>query len=249
MTDNLLSQENELPEVDPSKNYLEELVGDNKKFKSAEELARGKYEADSYVKILEKRLDVLRDDYIKERESGASKAKLEELIDRMNRQQLASSEQPLANEVIKKPEFDPKELDSLVSSKIQEHEASKKQQDNFNLIKNKLQEVHGRNYQNVLASQLAELGLTEDYINELARKHPQVAIRTLGLDRPVVKDNFQSPPQSNRRDMFSPSAGEKRTWTYYKKLKDKKPNSWHDPKTAIQMEKDAIALGDEFWDE
>src|SRR5712671_5452751 len=112
---------NDQPQIDPQKNYLEELVGENKKFKSNEDLAKGKYTSDIYVKQLETTLDEMRKDFLKEREDNVAKAKLQELIDQMEmkRQPLSNSEPPQAKEV-ERPTFDLKEIDSLVSNKIQE---------------------------------------------------------------------------------------------------------------------------------
>ena len=52
MNENLLDAALDLDTVDPNKNYLTELVGDGKKFKTQEELARGKYESDLYLSLI-----------------------------------------------------------------------------------------------------------------------------------------------------------------------------------------------------
>lgn len=249
MTEDLMKQDQpDKVDIDPDKNYLEELVGDGKKFKSPEELARGKYESDSYIKILENRFDQLREDTLRLREEAASGASIKELIDHMKaQQQLTSSAPPLANEATTKPLIDQNEMKSLISSTVLELDEQKRQTENFRLVQNKLKEVFGTNYQNQLSSQLVELGLTEKSLNELARTAPKALMRTLGLDQPKQREGFQAPPQN--RAGFAPNTGVKRNWSYYEKMRKDKPNSWMDSKIAVQMEKDAIALGDEFWDE
>jgi hypothetical protein len=255
MADNLLDQTNDNQPLDPNKDYLQELVGEGKKFKSPQELARGKAESDEYIKILERRSDELRNDYLRLRDESTSRARLEELIDQLQKQStqpVTSNNQPSVNEPpLGKP--DPNnsreraEIESLVSSKILEHEATKKQQENFELVRNKLKERYGSNYQNLLKEQLNTLGLSEDFANDLARRHPNVLFKTLGLDA-QPQENFQSPPRSNQRsDNFAPSTT-KRTWSYYQKMKKENPKVYFDPKTTVQMHNDAIALGKEFED-
>jgi hypothetical protein len=250
MTDNLLDDKSDPQPVDPNKNYLEELVGDNKKFKTPEEFARGKYESDTYIRFLEKGRDELRDDYLKLKTEYDSRAKLEEIVTKLTtQQQLASSEHTLnAKEEVKQPQYDPKEIESLVSSKIQEHELTRRQEDNFNVVRNKLQQRYGQNYKDAVKQQIDELGITESDLNEMARKQPKVLIRTLGLDQEAPKEDFQAPPRSQQRsDNFAPST-QKRTWAFYEKLRKEDSNLYYSPKTQVQMHQDHANLGKEFED-
>lgn len=234
------------PQIDETKNYLQDLVGEDKKFKTPEDLAKGKFLADSYVKILERRLDEMRTDYLKVSEENKARAKLEELIDQMNNktQQLTSSEQPPAKEVPQTPSLD--QIESLVSNKISQVETQRKERENFNLITNKLKELYGNDYQVYLNKQTEDLGLSKEFVNDMARKHPSAFIRTFGLDASRSNDSFQAPPRTNVG--FTPKLPEKRTWSYYQKLKQTDPKLYLDPKTAVQMQDDAIALGEEFAD-
>jgi len=233
-------------EIDPNKNYLEDLVGDGKKFKSPEELAKGKYEADQYIEILKRRQDEMRADYMKISEESKTRATLEDLLKEYTQKQQTSNDEPEVKD--DKPEIDLKQLDSLVSNKIREHDLSKRQEDNFNLVKGKLQERYGANYKNTVAKQIDELGITETELNEMARRQPKVLIRTLGLDQERQIEQFQSPPRSQRSDSFKPAGPQKRTWAYYQNLRKTNPEAWFDRKTAIQMQQDAIDLGEAFKD-
>lgn len=248
MTENLLDDNNDRIDVDPNKNYLEELVGEGKKFKTPEDLAKGKYISDLYIKHKEREFDSLREDYLKLRDEYNAGPKLQELLEDLvqNKQQLASNDNTdNVNGVQNKPAFDPKEIESLVSSKIQEHETSKKYEENFNSVRNKLKDVYGSNYKQVLKEKIESLGLEEDLVNDLARRHPKVLYKTLGLDQPQ-QDNFQTPPRSNITG-FAPS-NQKRTWSYYQELRKKDPKTYYNPKTQVQMHNDAISLGEEFED-
>lgn len=246
MTETLL-QSDQAPT--PPQSYLTELVGDGKKFKDPEALAKGKYEADTYVKHLERQLDEMRTDYTKLRDDYNARAKLEEIIDQhMVPRQPQQPPAPTQQQQVPQPSIDSAKIESLVSSKIQEHELTKKQQENFNVVKSKLEEKWGSNYAATLREQVSNLGLTEDFVNNLAKTHPQVLLKTLGVDQPVQQQTFQAPPKSEqRRDNFAPT-NQKRSWSYYQNLKKSDPKTYWNPQTQVQMHHDSVALGEAFKD-
>lgn len=248
MTDNLLAGGSDLPPIDPNKKYLEELVGENKKFKDLESLARGKYESDTYIPLLERKLDQMREDYKKLREDSTAQATLKDLIEKMSKQPLASSELPPANEVVQ-PKYNPDEIKNLITSEIKQSKADEKRRDNYNLVKDKLTERYGSNYPTVLSKQIDELGITGEELTEMAMRSPNVVIKTLGLDTQPQQEGFQSPPRSNlRNDSFSPKGKDKRTWSYYQELKKTNPNLYNEREINLQMQKDYAELGSAFED-
>lgn len=250
MNETLLDQK--VDTIDPNKDYLAELVGEGRKFKTEKDLARGKYESDLYVNTLTRQLDELRTDYLKLRDDYTARAKLEELIGQLEAkqtQQLSNSEQPKANEVKDKPGIDPNEMKSLISSSIQEYETTKKQNENFNLVKEKLKEQFGDNYPSVLKQQIENLGLTEEDVNALARKSPNAFFRTIGVDKPENKELFQNPLSSSlKSETFRPKGAQKRTRSYYLEMKKNNPKAYLDSKTNVQMHNDAMELGEAFFD-
>ncbi len=249
MTDNLLQGDQTPQPNTPPKSYLEELVGDTKKFKTQEDLAKGKFESDQYVKHLERQLDEMRTDYTKLRDDYQSRAKLEEFIDQYEKQrqqqQLPQTPQTV---VPKEPSIDPAQIKAIAASAYQEQEALKVQKQNFDFVRSKLQEKYGPNFAAALKEQVDSLGLTEDFVNDLARRHPQVLFKTLGLDITQQQQSFQAPPKSEQRsDSFTPKT-QNRTWSYYQEMKRKDPKAYFDPKTQVQMHHDAIAGGEAFKD-
>lgn len=244
MTDDFLNEE-EIT-IDPNKNYLEELVGDGKKFKTPVDLARGKYEADLYINTLTKRMDELRNDYVQLRQDYNTKAKLEEVLDQIKTQQSSSGE-PLAKDVDIKPELKTEDITKMIASEIQRTRTQEQEEINFRSVQAKLKERFGNN-RDVLNQHLQELGLSEDFAKELARKHPNVFMRTLGLDQPAQQEDFLSPPRSSqRRDSFAPKV-QKRTWSYYQELKKNNPDLYNSKDITVQMHKDYEELGRDFED-
>lgn len=247
MTENLLDGANDQVTIDQNKNYVEELVGEGRKFKSVEDLARGKFESDMFIEQLKQENAQYRADFIKERQDNISRAKLEEMLTKMQIKEQGTSNEltPNVNETIK-PMNDPKELESLISSKIQEYEATKRQVDNFNSVKAKLNEHLGSNYQGVVKQQLESLGMSEDTLNRLARNEPNAVYRLFGIDNQTKQDTFQAPPKASFTNTFTPKTI-KKDWNYYEDMRVKNKSLYDNPQTQKQMHQDAIALGDAFF--
>lgn len=246
---NLFEQDNDQVHIDENKNYLAELVGEGKKFKSAEDLAKGKAYSDQYIPILERRLDQLTADYKALSEEYNAGPKLKELIDRLKTPQNNSGNENTP-QVIEPPvpALAPEKVEEIVTRKLTELERGRQEESNYNQVKSKLIERFGNNFQPAFKEQVESLGLSLDFANDLARKSPHAFLKTFGLEQPVRQDNFQAPPRSGlRNDSFAPAV-EKRTWAYYQKMRREQPELYRDPQTAVQMQQDAIRLGKEFQD-
>lgn len=243
----LFDQNDDTPQLDQSKNYLEELVGEGKKFKTIEDLARGKAESDLYIQTVNRRSDELREDYLKLREEATAQAKLQELIDRLDNSQNRQPPQTPVENLQREPSFDPTKLPSLIREELVKSKLEDKQSTNFSEVQKKLKEQFGNNYQTVLQDKMNNLDLTLEDINSLARKSPTAFFNTLGLNQ-TTQQNLMSPPRSSQSSGFSPKTNEKRTWSYYENLRKADPKLYYDPKIANQMHDDAIALGNEFQD-
>lgn len=247
MNDLLKQSDPTEPQLDPNKNYLEELVGPGKKFADAEALAKGKWYADQMIEIKNQREDELRAEYIRVSEENKAKANLAELIDQY-KDRLTNSDHTPAK-VDDTQQFDMTKIDSLLEEKLQRAEVTRRQEQNFSLVENKLKERYGNNYANVLKQETEALGLSKDFVNQMARTQPEAFLRLVGADRKPAEDTFQAPVRSNQRsDNFAPKGNEKRTWSYYQNLKRTQPNIYFDRKTAVQMAQDAVSLGEAFQD-
>lgn len=248
MPDSLLADDTNEPIVDEQKNYLEELVGPNRKFKTPEDMAKGKYLADATLELRNKQLDQLREENLKLHEQIKSRASLEDLLDRTaEREKLASNNPPPVKEVIEKPAIDLDKLDELIAKRLSNHESVKTQQQNLNAVKEKLTEHFGSDYKSKVKDSIESLGLTDEEATSLAKRSPKAFFNLLGLDN-QPRQSYSGLPQSTKRtDAFSPKV-EKRTWSWYQDLKKKDPKAYSDRKTYIQMQKDAIELGEAFKD-
>ncbi len=242
MADSLLDQDN--TEVDSTSERNELL---NKwKDKSKEEILAAKIESDLYIKTQNARFDTIRDDYLKLREENNATASLKELIARQE-QLLANSDNKSAITPTEetKPSFKPEDIDSILEQKLTQRERLAKQTENFNMVKAKLKEQFGDKAAEVLKQRMDTLGLDQAFTDELAKSHPQVFLKTFGVDEVKTSTNIAPPRSSQRQNQFAPTV-QKRDWNYYQQMLKNDPRGYLDPKIAIQMHNDAIELGDAF---
>lgn len=251
MTESLLTQlpSTSVQKLDENKNYVEELVGDGKKFKSVEDLARGKYEADLHIELKNRQFDELAADYKRLREEYNAGPALKELIDQLASQKPTNTNDTQGDVGTQQPTFDPAQLDSLVTTKVKELEITRKSEDNFRTVKEKLQDRYGDSFPTVIASQTQKLGLTAEKVDDLARTAPQAFFKLMGLEDKATSETFQAPPRSSQRnDSFAPTV-QTRKWSYYKNLVKTQPNLFSDAKAHNQMMADVKAIGEkDFYD-
>lgn len=234
----------QLPQIDESKDYYEEYVGEGKKFKDAKELAKAKATSDAFIEQLKAEQAALRQEYFALREDYNARPALQELIDQLKTPH-TSSDNTTANDDVP-PALKPEEIEALVARKLQEAELTKKQQENEKTVQAKLKERYGEDYNKYLQNQISNLGLTEEFADNLARNHPQVFIKTFGLDA-SAKDTFNAPPRGSLQSSFNtPSV--KRDWNYYEAMRKdpKRYQEYWNPKTQLQMIQDKIDLGEAF---
>lgn len=245
-------------QIDENKDYFEELTAPGAKFdlskyendplKAARAIAKGKWHADATLDHRNKSFDELRTDFTKLREEYNAGPSLRELVDQMKANKESQNDNTQNVNDDKSDTLDLTKIEQMVQTQLSAAKQRDREEANFNAVQAKLLEAFGPNYVQNLKQQVSQLGLTTDFVNDLARKHPQVLYKTLGLDGPRQGELFQAPPQNtSRSDPFAPAIN-KRTWTFYEKMRKAEPAKYFDPKTQDQMFKDATLLGDAFED-
>jgi hypothetical protein len=211
----------DLPSVDPAVDYLTELVGEGKKFKTPQELALGKAEADAFIERLKLETQELRNEL-------STRVKYEEFLDKLNSAQLSNSQQPSGDDQQQqKPAMSPEEIARLVATQINQTEAQKTAQQNLALVENRLREALGPNFASKLRQQAAELGLSDQEVKNLAETKPKALFRLLGLDSDRPNEQFAPPPKTQVTG-FAPT-GQKRGKSYYDEIYKTDPTRYYSP--------------------
>jgi hypothetical protein len=229
----------EAPETNEA-SQREELL--NKwKDKPVEEILKAKVEADLFINTLTKRTDDLSKDYLAMKQQLDATASLQELRDQIVSKATSNSDLPNANEGNESQKTAPVDLEKEFKNLYERTRSAERQLENTNKVMSTLKERFGNNFQEVLR----DTGLSDNRIREIAAESPEAIYRLVGIDNDR-RETFQAPPRSAERPSFAPKGQPKRDWNYYQEMKKTNPKLYLDPKIAVQMHNDAIALGDAF---
>lgn len=237
----------DVPQVDPEKNYLEDLVGEGKKFKDERELARAKVESDAFITRLQGELQGLREDLTK-------RASIEDFLDQMkslNERPGVEPNRPNHGEEDEhKTHSGPsqEDLEKLIEQKVSQLEKINKAQENFNLVRQKMQELWGEDYPQRLAAKARELGLGESFLNNLAREQPKAFLKLVDVAQDKAPDLFNRRSSVDSSKLLSQQGTSSETYSYFEKMRTENPKEYWNPRTQNQMFKLAKENPDKFFD-
>lgn len=227
--------------IDPDKDYLAELVGEDKKFASPLELARGKAESDAHITRLEAEQSALRDEL-------ATRLKYEEFLDKLNTLPLGTTPQlPSGGDTnLDKSALKPEDVERILEQKITQREADRSAQQNLGLVHNELQKAFGPNYTQHLKRQTQALGLSEQFVTHIAATNPRALFKMLDIGTEAKEDNsFVSPPKNQS---FGPTPqGKAKGDSYYEEIRKTKPKEYWSPKIQNEIFEKIKEMGAEAY--
>jgi hypothetical protein len=234
-------------ETQPQESYLQKLVetrGNN--WKDPEVLAKGKLEADAYIKNLEDQLAQMREDLgkqdyasqlLQQLEGKASAPTNEKPLESNNNNGGTNTE---GNTNLAVSEDD---LKSLVEKTLTERENQATAKQNISTVDNVLQETYGTEARNMLVNKSQELGISMERMQELAAESPSAFFALIGEKQQTFKPITQGSVRTESVNMQNSS---ERNWQYYQKLRRENRNLYYSPKIQQQLMEDKMRMGDKF---
>ena len=220
-------------------NYLEVLVGEGKKFKSVDELAKGKAEADAFIETLKSELAA-------EKAKSANGTNVQAILDeikKLNEGKTNDGEvQPLttATETTAIPN-----IEEIVLNTLKKTETERTIESNRQAVITKMNEVWGADASKELSKTAKSLGVSVEYLNNVAQQSPSVFFQLTGLNANRNAPSGTTVPTSTVN--FGGPGGKVRDAKYYRELKASNRSLNNDTKTQIQMARDAQAQGESFF--
>lgn len=223
-------------------NPLEALVGDGKKYKTIEDLAKAALEKDRFILQLQSEGSELR----KELQEKLTMDEIMTQIRKSTPPQQSQAGTPPQNEPAKPQEPD---IEALVASMLEKKESEKKTLTNKQIVQQKLESAWGADAQINLNKKARELQVSVEYLAQVASQSPAAFFRLVNLDQqpspaPVGAPRSGVSPTTN-------TGSNVRNRKYYDDLKNKmradgKLAEYFGPAIQNQMYKDAMALGPDF---
>jgi hypothetical protein len=236
-------------EGDKTGSALEQLVGEDKKFKTVEDLAKGKLQADAHIEQLEGETKLVRDKLAELEGADEKEATVAELLKAVREHQKVQGD-----------EEGDKLSDEDLSKKIREvmqgeTEAQTRAKNRGKANQAVLDKMNGdveaaRIY---LAERAKQLGMSPEALAELGETSPEAFTKLVEVEQSTGSQGITGLPggadtgASLGTDKPMEIDGHK-TKAYYDKLKASLTplEYWTDPKLQGQYYKDAMALGDRF---
>lgn len=233
-------------EATPQESYLQKLVeakGEN--WKDPEVLAKGKLEADGYIKTLEEQLAQMRED-LKKQEYQAQV--LEQLQNKAADSTAAKTGVPNDNGSAEAQNttasLSEEDLKSLVEQTLTQREKQASVKQNLAQVDKALDDIFGTEALAVVQKKAQELGMSIERMQDIAAESPNAFFALIG-EKPKQPMNPMI-QGSVRTEGVNMQASTDRNWDYYQKLRRENRNLYYTPKVQRQLMEDKARLGDKF---
>lgn len=226
----------------PPSDLLSELVGEGKKFKTVEDLARGKLEADSFIQRITQENKALREAMDNDTPDVVL-AKINGLLSTRGSENTAN-QQASNQSQSKEPSLEEKVLTLLNSREMEQNR--KKNVETFNQTVNR---AFGDKTADVVATRLTELDMDPQLFNTMVEKNPQAALKVLGLKEPAPSQSTLQGSAVNTEAYFGNDnkGGEKQNFAYFNKLRRELKEGYYTPEVQKQVFEARKKLGEDFW--
>lgn len=239
------SSEAQGQETPSQESYLQKLVetkGEN--WKDPEVLAKGKLEADGYIKNLEDQLGQMRED-LKKQEYQA------QILDQLQNKATestavkpeVSNNNGSTTEGNTNPTLSEEDLKSLVEQTLNQREIDSTVSNNLKLVDEELEKSYGTEAQAKIQEKAQELGMSMERIKEIAAESPKAFFALIGEPKKTFSPMVQG---SVRTEGVNMQASAERDWSYYQKLRRENRNLYYTPKIQQQLMEDKSRLGSKF---
>lgn len=223
---------------------LETLVGEGKKYKTVEDLALGRINADNHIATLEQELAELRS-------KSSAQGTIEELIRsaQLARQaETPHSPQPKPADTPPTKETNVDDLAARIREITRQDREAERTAANLAQVRDRMVQVFGDDTKaaEMVRAKAAELGVSPTFLQEVAAKSPKAFFDQMRLDD--APKNAGAP-----RNEVNPVAlgvtvqAKPGTHAWYQELKKSNLSRYRSPEIQLQMFKDRAAKGEAFY--
>jgi len=230
----------------PQESFVAKLVeakGEN--WKDPEVLAKGKLEADNYIKELERQLKEMQEDMSKQ---DYAKSLLDQLQNKAADPITAKTAMP-NNDTggttggNTNPSLSEEDLKSLVEKTLTAREQENTVKQNLAIVDQELEKSYGTEARATIQKKAEELGISLQRMQEIASESPSAFFTLIGEPKKSFNPMVQG---SVRTEGVNMQASTDRNWDYYQKLRRENRNLYYTPKVQRQLMEDKARLGDRF---
>jgi hypothetical protein len=226
---------------------LNDLVGEGKKFKTPDDLAKAKLESDRFIEKLQNEQRELREELNKRltTEDALRKA-----------QEAGIVEQRPQAEPAPVPQRQNEQLN--ISSEVEKALAKRDQEaslrSNIEAVTTRMTELYGTadKAAEVISSRSRELGMPVETLRKMASENPKAFLALLGVqDKPQGAPQTSSWSNTKNTNAMKSATGASTvspgTYKWYNELRKSDPAAYFSTRVQLQMDKDAREKGEKFY--
>jgi len=215
-------------------NAFETLVGEDKKFKDPEALAKAKLQSDAFIEQLKHENAELRE--------ATQKAMTLEEIKTMITSQFKPAQDPQTPNgqppaTPPAPKVNDSDLENLVASLLEKKESERRAKTNQEKVTEVLRTKYGTDAQMILNQKAKELNLPLEYLSKVANDSPTAFFRLIGAEESVSQPPVGASPRSTQTAPVVSNDLE----AYWSNMKKNNPREYFNQENTMKRYKDAMA--------
>lgn len=230
--------------------FLDQYVGEGKKYKSPEDLAKAYANADQHIPRLESELKSMREmvsgqfEQLYERISKNPQQSNEDQTDRDDRQEPARQTPPNGND-----EAGEDDLNTRIKRVLEETNQESVAQRNAAESQRMLEEHFGstEEAQKAVLKRANELGVAPQFLADAAFRSPNALMKLMDLDKRSTSTPSSRSDVNVRAFEGNRTGPRPGTYEYYRNLQRTNPREYMRPEVQNRMMKEALEKGEDFF--
>lgn len=236
------------PDSQAVTSFLEKYVGEGKKYKSVEDLAKGYEHADKFIGELKGELGGIKDFVAAQFEKMA-----DERTRNIENHQPGDGGLEPKNPAAPPVNVEKEDLDARIAKALRDNDEQRVLKENSSYAEAVLVQHYGSKEEAVKAVQAkaVELGISGQFLADTAFRSPKALFNILGInpDETPASPNTPAPRNDVNPRALDQRSGQPKpgTWAYYQNLRKTDSDRYWAREVQDQLMKDAMAAGDAFY--
>lgn len=222
---------------------LAALVGEGKKYKTVDDLAKAYVHADTFIENIKRENSELKEDLTKR----LSAEQILEEIKKTGATTSTNDQGDKTNPLL----ADESKLLNLVDKRIEDRKLGEIRTNNIMAADKAIKDMFGDKAVQVLQSKSIELGVPVKWFEDMAAQSPQALFTLLGIDgnkRSTASPNATRGTVNQETISHNPTGVKQGTYKWFQELRKSNPSQYFTPKIQNEIMAKRIELGDKFYD-
>lgn len=217
------NNDNQQNSNESSNDLLGELVGEGKKFKSIDDLARGKLEADKFIEQLKDEMRQLREDL-------SNQPSKEELLQTLKERTAYDGEDTTS-------QIDESAIAELVESTLSQREKQRTAAENLKVAQDRAVNYFGdfNKAKDAIIQKANELNMPVEELQNIAARSPKAFEAMLGISEKVTQSTRTTTDGTINTDSLSSGNTGEESWEYFQKMRKENPRMYYTPKVQNRI--------------